>query len=324
MIPSLNAPFRTCCRPILWLLLCGQLVAARNQPGSITLNARIDTTFATIGDHLHLTVALTYPKGTRFILPQLSKKLGAFEILDLALTDMTPTRNHITQNWTLTLTCFDTGRVTIPTLEFQAIPPNDTTRILHFATDPLTITLISVLPPGTTEPKDIKPPFPLPKIIPWDIVALILIIAGLLTGWLLLYRRWKRRRLPVPINEQFLEPPHSLAFRQLRELQQTHPVSVAERRYYLERLSFIFREYFERRWFIRALEMSTTEIQSALRILVTEPSLCNEIGQLLSQMDIFKFANQTPTHEELNTFWGNIYLSIDKTKHEPFLFRRTP
>ncbi|MBU1635917.1 hypothetical protein KJ762_15635, partial [bacterium] len=156
------------------------VITANAEPISVSLESSVDTTIATIGDRVHLNVIMRYPAGTRFEFPELREKLGEWELLDRNISEPKKIKGGLQQEWSLELTVFDTGKVVIPALELQAVNDADSSASLLFQTDEFVVDVISVLPPGTTEPKDIKPPFAIRKILPWTIIIFGLLIAAIL------------------------------------------------------------------------------------------------------------------------------------------------
>ncbi|MBU1635221.1 hypothetical protein KJ762_12030, partial [bacterium] len=185
------------------------------------------------------------------------------------------------------------------------------------------VDVISVLPPGTTEPKDIKPPFAIRKILPWTIIIFGLLIAAILVGWWIYYRRWKMQQPTTPPDEHYLEAPHMTAFRKLEELKSRPYKTEDEIRQYYFRISEILREYLERRFFIKALEMTTREIMDSFHDLDVAPGIDVEYKTLFDGLDLVKFAKMIPASSEMITYWDLAYNCIDKTKREPFLNRRS-
>jgi len=299
------------------------VITANAEPISVSLESSVDTTIATIGDRVHLNVIMRYPAGTRFEFPELREKLGEWELLDRNISEPKKIKGGLQQEWSLELTVFDTGKVVIPALELQAVNDADSSASLLFQTDEFVVDVISVLPPGTTEPKDIKPPFAIRKILPWTIIIFGLLIAAILVGWWIYYRRWKMQQPTTPPDEHYLEAPHMTAFRKLEELKSRPYKTEDEIRQYYFRISEILREYLERRFFIKALEMTTREIMDSFHDLDVAPGIDVEYKTLFDGLDLVKFAKMIPASSEMITYWDLAYNCIDKTKREPFLNRRS-
>lgn len=289
----------------------------------ITVESSLDTTIATIGDRIHLVISLQYPPESRFELPKVERRLGEWEVIDQQLSSPRKIKGGFQQTWELELTVFDTGKVIVPELEIRAFSSEDTSRVLRFKTDEQIVDVISVLPPGTTEPKDIKPPFPIRTIIPWNYIIFILLILIIIVSGIITYRRWKQKQSPLPLDEDYLEAPHLVAFRKLNELRERQSRSEDEIRFFYFRMSEIVREYLERRYFIKALEMTTREILEAFHALDISEIIALEYSQLFGSLDLVKFAKQIPEANEMVFLWELAYKCIDKTKREPFLNRRS-
>ena len=289
----------------------------------ITVESALDTTIATIGDRIHLVILLQYPPESRFELPKVEKRLGEWEVIDRQLSNPRKIKGGFQKTWELELTVFDTGKVIVPELEIRAYSSEDTSRALLFETDEQIVDVISVLPPGTTEPKDIKPPFPIRAIIPWNYIIFILLILIIIVSGVITYRRWKQKQSSIPLDEDYLEAPHLVAFRKLNELRERQSRSEDEIRFFYFRMSEIVREYLERRYFIKALEMTTREILEAFRTLDMHESIVLDYSKLFGSLDLVKFAKQIPEASENVSLWDMAYKCIDQTKRESFLNGRS-
>jgi len=312
-------PQRRLFRLTIILLVLALICSAEDE--SITVTTAVDTTIATIGDRITLHIGLHYPAGTRFNLPTIDRQLGKFEVVDQRLREPVKKHQMYSQDWQIVLTIFDTGRVEIPALTLQARKATDTTAILTFQTIPQTINVYSVLAPGNTEIKDIKPPFPLSRRVPWGAVLFILLIAGICGGGYWYYKRWRQRNLPPLIDETYLEAPHTVALQKLDALKTLDRSTSEAIRQQCFKISEILREYLERRYFIRALELSTAEILAAFQVVDIIPAAAQAFGQEFMELDLIKFANQPPAVSRLSELIERAYFCIDLTKREQFLRR---
>jgi hypothetical protein len=308
----------------LLILVLSIVITGTGQELPVTVATHLDTAIATIGDRIHLRISLNYPPDARFEVPQVEDNLGEWTVIQQNLSEPRKIKNGFRQDWILELTVFDTGKVIIPSIPIKVFTTSDSTAApLVFETDEASVRVISVLPPGTTEPKDIKPPFPIRTIIPWRWIIFIVLILAVLLGWYRYYRRWKRLQPSAPLEEEYLEPPHLVAFRKLNELRKGLYKTEDEIRSFHFSLSEIIREYLERRYFIRALEMTSQEIRQAFDLLKIDGQVVKEFVKLFNRLDMVKFARQIPKPEALVAHWELTYQCIDKTKRESFLNRRS-
>ena len=302
-------------------LLVSLAVPAAAQESSISIASRVDTTSATIGDQLHLTVEMSYPEGTRFRLPVIEERLGDFEVLDVRMDEEQKTARGRQRDWVLTLAVFDTGRAVIPAMEIAAISQEDSSRVLRYSTDEYSIDVISVLPPGTTEIKDIKKPFPLRRLLPWDYIIFVLLLLAIAGAGLFYYRRWQKRNAVLLLDEKYLEPPHVIALQRLEALQYEGDLSIAEIRQLCFAISEILREYLERRYFVRALEMSTSEIAGMIREADMASEYQIELIALLQDLDLVKFAKQTLAGGEAAAQWQRACRFVRQTRKQTDLYQ---
>jgi len=293
------------------------------EEGSVSINTKIDTTLATIGDQIHFSITLNYPEKTKFQLPEFKEVLGKFILLNQEFSKPQKTDFGFTKDINLTITVFDTGKIEIPAIPINAISVIDTNEILKFHTDSYFINVISVLPPEQVELKDIKPPFPIRKLIPWDILLFILFFISIIIIWYFYNKKWKRMHPNIIYDEQYLDPPHIVAIRKLKILYNKKFTNEIEKIEYFVGVSHIFREYLERQFFIRALEMSTTDIIKSLNSIKRKNLDISKINNLLSQLDIVKFANQIPNSEDKEKVYENTITLINDTKIDHFLSQRS-
>jgi len=308
---------------IIWALvvLVSLPAPVAAQESSITIASRVDTTTATIGDQIHLTVEMSYPAGTRFRLPELREQLGDFEVVNVRLGAEQKYSHGNQRDWVLTLAVFDTGQAVIPALEIAAVSLEDSSQVLRFSTDEYAIDVISVLPPGTTEIRDIKAPFPLRRLVPWDYIVFILLLLAIAGAGYFYYRRWQRRNTELPLDEKYIEPPDIIALQRLEALQYEGDLSVAEIRQLCFAISEILREYLERRYFVRALEMSTSEIAVVIGETEMASEYQTELISLLQELDLVKFAKQTLAGGEAAALWQRAGRFVRQTRRQTDLYK---
>src|SRR5262249_20159646 len=161
-------------------------------------------------DTLKLTLTTEAPPEVRLTLPDVTKTLGPFEIVQHRTTgplSLTPRTQQWQREYSLAVTT--SGSLTVPPLTVQ-IQAGDT--IQPLTTDPLPITVTSLVPADAdlAAVKDITPPVPLVQrgLPPWvRIVASGLGGVGLLAGGWWWYRR-RQRTAALPLAQR---PAHAPA-----------------------------------------------------------------------------------------------------------------
>jgi len=289
----------------------------------ISVSTQLDTSLATIGDPVFYQVQLNYPQGTEFKLPALGPKLGQFEIQDQLLTPPERSKSGMVRSWTLKLAAFDTGKITIPPLEIRAYSDGDTSKVLVFKTDQKVVEVFSVLPPGQADLKDIKPPLPLPRVIPWDWIIFIFLILAIAVSWYYCYRKWHSKDPAQYFEPQYLEPPAVIAHRKLTQLKKNYSALPDKRRDFYFGMSQILRAYLERRFYILALEMSTDEIVGVLTATQLDQEQTQKLEEIFNQLDRAKFASIYPRKDQDFNIWTEIYQWIEETRREYLFSQRS-
>jgi len=289
-----------------------------------SIETSIDTTIATVGDQLNLTLNVNHHQGQRITFPD-NKKFGEFKVLDKKTSTKKQKNNTAVTKGLFKITTFDTGRVKIPALKVKVSSKSDTNNVISLKSNPILINIISVLPPQAQKEKDIKGPFPIRTVIPWDMIIFASLFILFSVGLFISYKKWKEKHKSVPkINENYLHPPHVLAFKKMKQLRNhTDFYSPSSLKKFYFKLSEILREYMERRFFIYALEMSTSEIIEAKNYFDIENSLLEELEEILKQLDLIKYANVEPDRNDALQYYEKTYNWIEETKHDPFFSTRS-
>lgn len=243
--------------------------------------ARLDSAWAETGDTflLHVAVPMVEGKPSR---------------VDFTPWDsIMPKENVLRQSpWTrigkfwmtdLTLIYFDSAMLSLPGLRIQ-VSGNEpvTTNGVQLEIYP---TPAPRTPQDLADIKDIRrEPFRWLDLLPW-----ILIIGGVA---LLILGYWFFFRKKTGANSRLVElSPHELA---LKKLEQLGKKNLPYRLFYDE-LTFILREYLQKRFGIPALESTSAEIVNSLaQIVGTANGHLAQVGDLLLRADLVKYANTPP------------------------------
>jgi len=287
----------------------------------VTISSKVDTSLATIGDQINLQVSVTYAdENTNITFPNINDELQKFSVISQKSTKPEKIGSEFQEDFYFKIAVFDTGMIEIPKL---TVAINGE----HFAdtkTSKHNVNVVSILPPEEqVEPKDIKPPFDLPTIIPWDIILFILIILTISSLWYFFYKKWKKNYHVSTFDEKYIDPPHIVALRKLKEASALPFSTELEIVYTYTQISHIFREYLEGRYFVRALEMPTRDIMESLQTLSIDNTIELQSVDTLQKLDIIKFAKQLPELSEKDTIIETTEKIINSTKIDNFLSQRS-
>jgi len=173
---------------------------------------------------------------------------------------------------------------------------------LRLETEPLAITVVSVLPPGA-EPalKDIAGPVAVMDPAPWGRYAFGLLLAAALLGAAYYYAFIRKTPVPPPPPPV---PPHQRALEALEAIRRDKLVERGLYKEYYIRVSDVLRHYMEGQFGLHAPERTTEEFLQELQrgaLLGLQEQLL--LKEFLRHCDLVKFAKSEPTPEEIrNTF----------------------
>ncbi len=148
--------------------------------------------------------------------------------------------------------------------------------------------------------------------VAWGLAALALLAAA---AWAL--RRWlaaRGRRLGDLFRPAPPLPPHVAAIRALEALHHQKLWQNNRHKLYYSGLTDILRTYIAARWEIGAMEMTSDEIVAALRNTELPDKARRDLGAILRNADLVKFAKATPEAEENEADYLKCYYFVEETK----------
>ncbi|MFM1876854.1 MAG: hypothetical protein RL266_2591 [Bacteroidota bacterium] len=283
---------RLLCIPLLFLT---SLVVAQNA----TVKAVVDSQQVLIGDQMNLDLTVELGDESTVAWPFLKDTLtGQLEIVQISDLDRTVTETgEIILHQRLVITSFDTGFMVLPPIAF--VFNNDSLQSL--TTEPILIFVsdIPIEPEG--EIKDIKQPYDVPfnwmKLIKWAII--IALVLGLISVGVYVWAKYFRKKPEEPMaRPKPKRPAHEIALEKLEALRQKKLwQNDRTKEFYIE-LSDIIREYIEFQFDVLALEMTTDETVSALRLSGMDEAKIKPLKEMLQMADLAKFAKYQPLPNE--------------------------
>jgi hypothetical protein len=130
------------------------------------------------------------------------------------------------------------------------------------------------------------------------------------------YWLWKRKQERGFIFTPPPPPPpaHEKALKALQELYASDLLQKGNYKEFFSRLSEIMRAYLEGRYYIRALEETTSEIMSEIPRVLPEQDLQRNLEDLLTLSDLVKFAKYIPQQDEVERVKKNAVDFVQQTK----------
>ncbi|MBR6002123.1 MAG: hypothetical protein IK045_04590 [Bacteroidales bacterium] len=192
------------------------------------------------------------------------------------------------------LASFEDGDFSLPPIAVLRIKSDMTADTLVFDSQILSVRELPV-DTATFEVHDIKGqiryPLTFKETIPWILGAIVL--AGLV--WLAVWLIGKRRKENAP---EYKEPAHVTALRKLDRYRSDKFWAPEKQKQFYSGVTDALREYMESRFEVDAMEMTTSEIFSALKGKDLSRDLYDEMKALFERADFVKFAKFTASREE--------------------------
>ena len=265
--------------------------AAQELPAPPSLRVAVDTTTATVGGRLHLTVAVEHAPDATVQWPD-SLDLAPFEVLEAVANPATAADGRATTTAVLTLAAFELGELEIPSFTVGVTSPGGVTELV---TDPFGVAVVSVGLDEGQDIRDIRGPLSIPRsvlVMALWVLALALAAAG---GWWLARRARHRATNEGAVSEDPPRPAHELAYEQLDWLETSGLLGRGRVKEYHIEVSDIIRRYLEGRYAIRALEMTSREVLEQLEAAGVGSDVHDRFTAFLARCDLVKFAKHRPT-----------------------------
>jgi len=278
----------------LMLGLCGMASAQEFE-----VNAQVQDEHVAVGKPFVLDLSMKVPYGAYvewnpFATDTLSAQIDILKRGDLLRTADADSNTIVQQQ--LTLMTFDTGYVTIPSLQLSLLTPHSS-----LLTNPLQLYVTTIAVDTTQAYKPIVPPIDQPvsmkEVFPWILGALLLVLVGLVIWYVVKHRKPKLDEHGEPIKGPVI-PPYNKAIGDLESLKQQKLWQVGKVKEYYSGLTDIAREYIEGQFGVNAVEMTTDTILDEVKELNFDPQLYGKLKGTMELADLVKFAKYTATSLE--------------------------
>lgn len=281
---------------------------------SATVSASVEPRAATVGDRLTLRIVVRHDAGALISGPGFGDAFGSFELIDVAAPR---TRDDAGREETVleyTIAAFSTGALEIPALDLTSALAND---IQPLQSEPISVQIESVLAPGETELRPLKPQLELTDGAPSPLVpAAYVAVFALLTafGYVLVRRTMEVRPAgPAPVHAP--AGPHVAARARLDAL--ATPADDAALVEWYAGVSATVRAYLGERYRFPAYAMTRRELERDMRRAGIERWPARLTANLLEQCDAVEFAGFRPAPERVRADLTAAHEIITLTTPEP-------
>lgn len=264
----------------------------------VSVSASIDSQSVVIGDWIRYSVEVKHPSSINVTMPVFKDTIDQFDIVQQDTMLRTEENGEVLLKKNFVIAKYDAGSFYIPSFTVQY--KNAQGMIDAAQSNPIQVEIRGVEVDTSQTIKDVKPPLSVPmsaeEVAAY--VGMIVAIGGL--AYALYYYMKKRKRLGGSVEEEKRPniPPHVLAMMQLEELESRRLWQAGELKAYYSEATEIVRRYFELRYGIMALELTTAEVMAQLEQFKMQKHTLTSIELMLTGADLVKFAKVQPAAAE--------------------------
>jgi len=262
----------------------------------IEVDANVDRNRITIGDRIKYTLVIDRLADLNIKTPGDAANLGSFEIKDYSITPPIEDSGRIREEFHYTISVYDTGSYVIP--PFPVAFQNADSQWQYISSEALDISVESILKEGDIQLRDIKPPFNLPT----DWLKWLLMIGGLLLILgiaLAIYLHYRNQSGEGPVfRKEVVRPAHEIALEELEALEQSNLLGEMQHKAFFTELSDILRRYVEGRYYIKAMEETTSELMASMNDAEISADDVDYLQKSLTNCDLVKFAKFIPSDNQ--------------------------
>lgn len=281
----------------------------------ITASSSVDRNIVRIGDKIVYSIQIEYDQSLQIQTPGEGVNLGYFEVKDYKVYPSKIVGATVIDKYEYTISTYDTGEYVIPPFPVGYYPKGNSAsfRMLEAPEQLLNVESVFLNDSVVKEqPRDIKAPLEVPYtslLWLWIFVGLGLLIAA----WFIYKRFFKSNDEPKEIKVTPLEA-HELALQELEKYRNFSSDNLDEIDYYYTGVTFVLRQYIEHRFYISAVEETSTELRESLKKISITTKQYDMIVELISSADLVKFAKDMPTDADCSQLFDSVHDFIVNTK----------
>jgi hypothetical protein len=260
---------------------------------SISVLASVDSTDYLVGDFITYTLEVRANKNIKISAPFIRDSLKQLEVIN-ELSPVIKEENNIkSTTFGYILSYYDSASITITPIAIRYTTPGDTQEKTVLS-NPVTFNVHKVKVVQQAEIKDVKKPITIP--LDWKLIILISLIVLLLLALVIyFYLRYKRKKAAQPVKKKIIKiPAHVRAMTALNHLEEEQLWQKGKVKEYHSNITGIIRGYFEERFSLPALELTTSEQMQQLRRVKAAKIILDETDKFLTNADLVKFAKFNP------------------------------
>ena len=260
---------------------------------SISVLASVDSADYLVGDFITYTLEVRADKNIKISTPFIRDSLKNLEVINELQPVVKEENNINSTTFGYILSYYDSASITIPPIAIRYTIPGDT-QGKTILSNPVSFNVHKEKVIPKAEIKDVKKPITIP--LDWKFILLIaLIILIVLALAIYFYLRYKIKKAAQPVEKKIIKiPAHVRAMTALNHLEEEQLWQKGKIKEYHSNITGIIRGYFEERFKLPALELTTSEQMQKLKSVKAAEIILDETDKFLTNADLVKFAKFNP------------------------------
>lgn len=278
----------------------------------IKVRASVDSVDYEVGDYINYKITVTHSKDINVTRPAIQDSLGTLELIRINPMQSEEKDGRTKKVFEYVLSKYDSGDVIIPSIPVIYNQRNQKdAQVIRTNAVSLTVHTLKIDPHGDV--KDIKEPIKIPldwkTLLIWILVGLV--ILGLIIWRIQYYRKKKALREGAVVTIR--REPHEEAFNSLKELEAKKLWQKGFIKQYHTEITAVIRKYFEERFSIPALELTTSELMQKLDQSRETSEISQITNDFLNNADMVKFAKYVPMNDINEEMMKQAFTIVEKT-----------
>jgi hypothetical protein len=269
------------------------LLSSLSYSQQISAKAYTDSAKYKVGDYINYTIVVNYDKNITIQNPVIKDTLKNLEIINIENPVTEEKDGKQTTKFVYVVSYYDSSDVIIPSININFTIQGDKNS-RSVTTNAVKFTVQTVAVDTQKGIKDIKEPVTIP--FNWNIVLLIILavlILLLIAYYVWRYYKKKNEQKEIKVEKVVL-PYYQIALNSLKELEEKKLWQNGRIKEYHSEITEIIRLYFEKRFNLPALELTTSEALYQLRNIGSARNIVPITENFLNNADMVKFAKFQP------------------------------
>jgi hypothetical protein len=279
---------------------------------NISAEAYTDSANYLVGDYINLTIKVKYDEGITISNPLIKDNFKDIEVIMVEEPVLLEENGKQIVEFKYIVSVYDSTDISISGIPVRYKTGNDTL-LQTVNTNPVYFTVHTVPVKPEEEIKDVKEPIKIP--LDWKTILLYLLIIIAIAGLAyFLYKRYKKKHEGEEIKQTEPRiPSYITALNSLHQLEEEKLWQKGKVKEYHSKITEIIRRYFEDRFYLPALELTTSEAMVMLKERYDTAEILQATDEFLNNADLVKFAKYNPVPDLNAEMMKQAYKIVEMT-----------